>query len=522
MKKSARLFIILLSFVLCISMMPLTAFADDDIVLPEIPVNPTDAVDIALCEIAPIDDQVYSGELITPELTVTYGDKTLELNTDYTADYSNNLNPGTATVTITGSGKYTGTKTAEFTILKKTQTITGSSSYNKCYGNASFYLDAVSDGDGKLKYASDHTDVVTVSSAGRVYIKGMGKATITVYAAETDIFAQSENKTVTITVKPKRPTLSSVKNTGKNSATLTWTKVAKVTGYQIEYSVLSDFSKHIRKTVNGEDSLTAVVKKLTLNKKYYFRIRSFKTYDGTKYYSNWSAYKSAKIATGVKESIAAPKSIKFVDCDFLYNKISWSKVDEATGYEVYYKKGENGTWTKLKDVTGTTKKHKVSTGSYYYYRVRAYKEKADGSKVFSSYKPTATGMINYYDPAFSVTYSKKYGTTKAFAYGVTNTGNRKLIFYSKGAKVNNSGPTYYDCNLKLVKINDDGSAEYASSITVKPGETKTVAFVVDNDNKTTVYKEDSELYCRLKCDGMYYKVTFCVKKGTTYKLEEPS
>jgi len=64
-----------------------------------------------------ITDQTYTGEAITPTVTVKDGETTLVLNTDYTVAYSNNVETGTATVTVTGTGNYSGTATANFTIV---------------------------------------------------------------------------------------------------------------------------------------------------------------------------------------------------------------------------------------------------------------------------------------------------------------------------------------------------------------------------------------------------------------------
>ncbi len=59
----------------------------------------------------------YAGSAVTPSVTVSLGGKTLAAGTDYTAAYSNNTKPGTAKVTVTGKGNYTGTVSASFTIV---------------------------------------------------------------------------------------------------------------------------------------------------------------------------------------------------------------------------------------------------------------------------------------------------------------------------------------------------------------------------------------------------------------------
>ena len=61
----------------------------------------------------------YSGNVKTPLATVAYGDKTLIKGTDYTVSYSENTNAGTALVTVTGKGNYSGTLCETFTIQPK-------------------------------------------------------------------------------------------------------------------------------------------------------------------------------------------------------------------------------------------------------------------------------------------------------------------------------------------------------------------------------------------------------------------
>ncbi len=74
-----------------------------------------------------IANQTYTGSAITPSTTVSNSGiaattKTLTLDTDYTRTYSDNINAGTATITFTGKGNFTGTASTTFTILKATLT----------------------------------------------------------------------------------------------------------------------------------------------------------------------------------------------------------------------------------------------------------------------------------------------------------------------------------------------------------------------------------------------------------------
>lgn len=63
-----------------------------------------------------VDDQIYTGEAIEPTATVTDGTKTLVKDTDYTVEYADNTDIGTATVTVTGTGDCVGEQEVEFDI----------------------------------------------------------------------------------------------------------------------------------------------------------------------------------------------------------------------------------------------------------------------------------------------------------------------------------------------------------------------------------------------------------------------
>ena len=72
---------------------------------------------IASAQISDIKTQLYAGKAITPSVTVTLNGKKLKKGTDYTVSYANNTKAGsTASVIITGKGKYVGTATKDFEI----------------------------------------------------------------------------------------------------------------------------------------------------------------------------------------------------------------------------------------------------------------------------------------------------------------------------------------------------------------------------------------------------------------------
>lgn len=76
----------------------------------------TEKSDISKAAVGTIPSQIYTGKAITPAVTVSYNGKALVNGKDYTLGYTNNTNIGTASITITGAGNYTGTLTKTFEI----------------------------------------------------------------------------------------------------------------------------------------------------------------------------------------------------------------------------------------------------------------------------------------------------------------------------------------------------------------------------------------------------------------------
>lgn len=246
---------------------------------------------ITASQVSAIKSYTYTGKAITPAVTING----LKSGTDYTVSYSNNINAGTAKVTITGKGNYTGTATVNFTINKKAAKITASN-FKKTVGASAFKLNAKVDSKGKLSYASSNKKIATVSSAGKVTLKknAIGKVTITITAKETTNYKKATKK-ITVTVAPKSVSGLKATSTSAKKVKVTWKKSSNITGYQIQYSTNKNFKK--AKTINVKSAKTksTTISKLSSKKKYYVRIRAYKTVSKTKYYSDWSKAASVKV-----------------------------------------------------------------------------------------------------------------------------------------------------------------------------------------------------------------------------------
>lgn len=78
---------------------------------------------LSKASISKISDKTYNGKAQKPSVTVKYAGAELTKDTDYTVSYKDNKNIGTATITVTGKGNFTGTKKITFKITPKKVTL---------------------------------------------------------------------------------------------------------------------------------------------------------------------------------------------------------------------------------------------------------------------------------------------------------------------------------------------------------------------------------------------------------------
>ena len=134
-----------------------------------------------------------------------------------------------------------------------------------------------------------NTDYTVSYAKGRKYV---GK-----YAVKITFKGKySGTKTLYFTIKPKATSISSLK-AGSKKFTVKWKKQAtQTTGYQVQYSASSKFSKAKTVTVGKNKTTSKSVSKLSAKKKYYVRVRTYKTVKvngkNIKLYSGWSKAKS--------------------------------------------------------------------------------------------------------------------------------------------------------------------------------------------------------------------------------------
>lgn len=100
--------------------------------------------------------------------------------------------------------------------------------------------------------------------------------------------------TTYFTIIPKESKVSSL-TAGKKSLKVKLSKVSsQASGYEIQYSTSKKFTSAKTKKVTSYKTTSVTLKSLKAKKTYYVRVRTYKTVNGTKYYSGWSTYKYKK------------------------------------------------------------------------------------------------------------------------------------------------------------------------------------------------------------------------------------
>ena len=223
----------------------------------------------------------YDGKAKKPGVTVKLNGKTLKNGTDYAVSYSNNTKVGTAKVTITGKGNYTGSVSKTYSIKNNFKKATVSGISTKAFTGNNITQSITVKCNGKtLKNGTDYT----VSYSNN---KNIGTATVKI----TGKGSYTGTITKTFKINPAKQEIQ--KLTAKSKAFFVdWAQKGSATGYEIQYATNSKFTSAKKVTITNNKTDTKTISKLSGKKKYYVRVRSYTTVKGTKYYGAWSASKS--------------------------------------------------------------------------------------------------------------------------------------------------------------------------------------------------------------------------------------
>ena len=217
----------------------------------------------------------------------------------------------------------------------------------------------------------------------------------------------------------------------ETTISMSWNKVSGATGYVVYQAINGKWQR-----INVTSGNTLTVSNLKAGTNYRFTVKAYRTFNGKNYYS--------KSYTGVwmKTSCNTPANVtglKMTSCTASTITMSWSKVNEATGYVVY--QAINGKWQRIQVTKGNTLTvSNLKAGTNYRFTVKAYKT-VNGKNYYSkSYtgvwmttlpdKPAAKMTINTAQ-AIRLEWDKVTGATEYVVYKQVN-GIWQRVTVTKG------------------------------------------------------------------------------------------
>lgn len=306
-------------------------------------------MNISFAEAEPIGLQEYTGQPIKPELKLTMDGAPLAVDVDYTLEYSDNVEAGVATITVTGIGAYRGTKVVTFEIgrdISELVEVVGLGDNHLYTGKAvEPKVGKVTLGEGGMVLTKDVD--YTLSYANNVNV---GTATITVTG--TGIYRGSrsfEFQIIRRSVAQCQANMTAkVTYDGKNQTPAVTVKYGDIslkngTDYSVTY-LNNEKPGTARVIINGRGNYTG-------NKVLNFDI-------------------NVNPMSGVKGIANSGKKIA----------LSWNQVSGVTGYEIY--DSDN---TRIGRISGTSYSIVgLKPGTSYTYRIRSYVTKG-GQAFFSPF-----------------------------------------------------------------------------------------------------------------------------------------
>ena len=367
--------------------------------------------------ISAIPDQTFTGYAVCPAVTVYVNNTLLRENVDYRITYSNNVNIGTATATITGIGTYSGTKAVTFritgpnltsatiasipdqlytgldicptvTVTVNNMTLRQNTDYSVSYSNNRSVGTATVTVTGLNNYAG------TKTTTFRIIGRDMSNTTVDSIAAQrytgNEIFPAVTVKIGTVVLQQNvdytlsyrdniRPGTASILITGAGSYSGSRTVTFKIT----EASLSSAIIRAANQTYNGK-SKTPVVS-VRLNG---VTLQEGEDYE-VEYRNNKKPGRATIVITGIGDYsgtkkgsfVIKPKKMVWVSGKAIRNNkgkaasLKWKKDSYVIGYELYHSSKKTSGFQlvgTLKKNTYTACIHNRLKAGNHYYKVRSY------------------------------------------------------------------------------------------------------------------------------------------------------
>lgn len=330
--------------------------------------------DISSAAVSKVSNMEYTGAEIKPAVTVTLNGAILTEGTDYTIEYLNNTEPGTASIVVTGTGVYTGRVTVNFNIVMPVQSaVSKIQSKNNTVSSYTITWSSAKNATGYELYrynsGTQKWDKIKTTSELKYEVKGKASATkdyycIRAYRKIGSRTIYSEYTRLNTSTLPDQVTGLKIADVSTSGYTLKWSKVKGAESYQVYLYDKYTKTYNLYKTVKTN---SAAVTGRQPGQKNTFKVYAVVSTGGKDYKSVYQkaqfTSKPGKV-TGFKCSTTGKGYITF----------KWNAVNNASRYQIYYADKKDGPYTLLKEVSGKQTSLKTGlapTGRKLYFKMRA-------------------------------------------------------------------------------------------------------------------------------------------------------
>lgn len=329
---------------------------------PETPVAPAEPVSLKGASVT-ISQTAYefTKKAVKPKVTVKFKGKILVQDKDYTVSYSNNINPGTAKITVKGINDYKGTLTKTFGIatVKGLKWVKSTTSSIKLKWNARKNVTGYK--VQRYNFSKKKWVLVKKVTSNETTVKNLIPGTgyhfrvVAYYTKGNKTYNAPVSAVCKIPTKPNKVTQKALENHPALYAKITWKRITNSSGYQVRYSRYSTFKDSKTVKVTSSKQLTKKITGLKDNQQYFVKVRAYKTYGGKTTYGEWS--KSKAFATnGTRWYVKNGKK-------YYYEKGKQIRGNKMFGKHQYFFNYEDGAWSgasqkmwnKVKDSSSNTK-----------------------------------------------------------------------------------------------------------------------------------------------------------------------
>ncbi len=227
---------------------------------------------------------------------------------------------------------------------------------------------------------------------------------------------------------------------GQESVKLSWSAVSGSTGYEVYRSDSETGTYSLINKAAGASTLQYTDNTVINGRTYYYKVNAYVTQGG----DDISGNQTEAVKVVVTDGAGPVTNLKAESAGYNSAKISWDVVSNADGYNVYRATSAGGTYTKAgTTTTGSFTQSNLSTGSTYFFTVKAYRNQGSQKIEGEAAGPVSVKPVNAAPESlklskatggFKLTWTKSAGATGYDIYrSESKTGTYKVIGSVTGA-----------------------------------------------------------------------------------------